>query len=744
MSEAALSSSDAYHGTRRKPPKQATAQLLKFIDSTNIADDLSDEELNRIGERVCREYTVDKESRRDWETRMGEAMNLALQITEEKNYPWPKAANIKFPLLTTAAIQFAARAYPAIIQGRDVVKGMVVGPDEGVAAQQAPTAPGAGMGSPLPQSGVSAPAPLGQPMAPLEAGPMQPGGMEGGQPQPQPQEQQWEVKPGAKRERANRIGRHMSWQLLDEMEEWEEDTDQLLVILPIVGFVARKTWFDPSLGRNRSELVTADNLVFNYVGKFDRVPRHTQVFKLYPHEIEERFRMGLYRKFELGTTGDPNDDQSPHEFYEQHRWDDLDEDGYPEPYIVTVHKDTSKVARIVARFDQEGVKLSAKNEVLKIEPVKYYTPFLFMPSPDGGNLGIGFGALLRPMNEAINTTVNQMLDAGHLQNTGGGFIGYGLKIKGGNSSFRPGEYKRVEQVAGGIRDNIVPLEFPGPSAVLFNLLGLLIEAGRDISSVKDVMTGGTGPSNEAASRTLARIEQGMKVFSAIHKRVFRSLKQEYQKLARLNRLYLPQQQYFTFQDDPEAIAREDYEDADLDVAPAADPNMVTDVQKMAQAEFLMQFRDDPSINQIENNKRILSAVGVADLDQLVLEEPPPNPEIALEADKIDIEKKKLEIEVMRAETEGEKIIAEVAKIKSEIILNLAKAEAESDKAEIAGLGLLLDSILNQHKLRIDAAKADDTRQLGEKKIDATERSDERRIREMARKSNNGSGSGASS
>lgn len=710
MAQSALSDSATYNGTRRRTGKATAAKLLGFIDNPNIALDLTDEELNRLGEKVCKEFEVDKRSRADWETRMKDAMDLALQITTAKNYPFPNAANIKFPLLTTAAIQFAARAYPAIIQGRDVVKGMVVGPDEGVAEQP-------GM-APAPVHGD-----MGQP--PME-----------GQP-----EQQWQVKPGAKRERADRLGRHMSWQLLDEMEEWEPDTDQLLHILPIMGTVFRKTWFDPNLGRNRSEMLTAHDLVFNYKGKFERLPRYTQVFPLYPHEIEERFRMDIYREIEIGTPnageGDSNDEQSPHDFYEQHRWEDLDDDGYPEPYIVTVHKETSKVVRIVARYDREGVKLNARNEVVKIVPIDYFTQFLFMPSPDGGNLGQGFGSLLSPMNEAINTTVNQMLDAGHLQNTGGGFIGYGLKIKGGNAAFRPGEYKRVETIAGGIRDNIVPLDFPGPSAVLFNLLGLLIEAGRDISSVKDVMTGGEGPANEAASRTLARIEQGMKVFSAIHKRVFRGLKQEYQKLARLNRLYLPQQQYFTFQDDPEAIAREDYEDKDLDVAPAADPNMVTDVQKMAQAQFLMEFRGDPTVKPAWLTNRIFSAVGIVDADQGVIEEPPPNPELAMEADKIDIEKKKLEIEGMRAQGEAEKVFAEVAKIKSEVILNLAKAEEVADKQEIASLGVLLDAILNQQKLRIEARKTDDTRALGERKIDA----DERRVRSMAGASGNGAGAG---
>lgn len=711
MSEAALSSNEAYHGTRREQKGKVTDRLLAFIESDNIAKDLSEEELNRLGERVTTEYQVDKTSRNDWEMRTKDAMDLALQVVDEKNYPWPKASNVKFPLLTTAAIQFAARAYPAIISGRDVVRGVVIGPDEGIPDNR-PQPPAGGAPGPVPG---------------MASGPMQQGAVET---DPEASNVVWMVPPGAKKERADRIARHMSWQLLDEMEDWEEDTDQLLHILSIVGTVFRKTWFDPHLGRNRSELITADNLVFNYKGKFEQVPRHTQVFKLYPHEIEERIRLGLFLDFETGITGDPNDEQSPHEFYEQHRWDDLDEDGYPEPYIVTVHKDTNTVVRIVARYDEDGVLLNDKDEVVKIEPIRYFTQFIFMPSPDGGNMGIGFGALLRPMNDAINAAINQMLDAGHLQNTGGGFIGYGLKIKGGVHAFRPGEYKRVESIAGSIRDNVVPLDFRGPSTVLFQLLGLLIEAGRDISSVKDVMTGGEGPSNEAASRTLARIEQGMKVFSAIHKRVFRSLRKEYRKIARLNRLYLPDQQYFEFHDTPEAVAREDYAQEDLDVAPAADPNMVTDVQKMAQAEFLMQFRGDPGISQVENNRRIFQAVGISDLDDLILEELPPNPEIAMKADEIEIKKKDQEIKMQELGLQSDEMVAKVAEIQSKIILNLAKAEEASDKAEIQGLAALLKTITDSRKMEIEARRADSE-------------DEERRLRRVEGQSGDGAGAGAS-
>lgn len=630
-------SGEAYY--RAPEPKARSRKHRKLLDflgppgePPNVAEELSKEQLDRIGAQVVRQHDIDKTSRHDWEQRTKAAMDLAMQVAEPKNYPWPKASNVKFPLMTTAAIQFAARAYPAIVSGRDVVKGQVVGSDDGVPMQ----------------------GPDGQPAA---------------DPQGQPV---WQVEPGAKRERADRIGQHMSWQLTEEQEEWEPDTDKLLHILPIVGCVFRKSWFDPAWGRNRSELVTADNCVVHYKARtLETAARITQHFELYPHEMIENVRMGLYLETEFGLAPDADgDEDAPHLFYEQHRWLDLDEDGYGEPYIVTVHVATATVVRIMARWDEGGVNINAKGDVAKIDPVHYFTKYGFIPAPDGSFYDVGFGTLLGPISNSVDSTLNLMLDAGHLQNTGGGFIGRGLRIRGGTQRFRPGEFKPADSPGGKLKDNVVMLPFAGPSPVLFQLLGLLIEAGRDITSVKDVMTGEAGPANEPATSRLARIEQGMKVFTAIYKRIYRSQKAEYKKLYRLNRLYLDPKSYFTVLDEPQAIGQKDYEHASVDVVPVADPTVVTDMQKLAKAEFLQGFLDDPYFNGREIRERLLDAVGITYRDELLIEgDPQPGAEVMQAADEIDIKKKGLEIEGMLTE-------AKVAEISTKMILNLAKAEGE--------------------------------------------------------------------
>jgi chaperonin GroES len=151
----------------------------------------------------------------------------------------------------------------------------------------------------------------------------------------------------------------------------------------------------------------------------------------------------------------------------------LDEDGYAEPYIVTVHKSRSKLSRIVARYDADGIHFNRnKHKIAKIDPVHYYTKYDFIPNPDGGIYSVGFGQLLRPINEGINTVLNQMLDAATLQNAGGGFIGKGLSMNAGAIRFQMGEYKTVNVPGGTLRENIVPMQFAGPSAVLFEPAGL--------------------------------------------------------------------------------------------------------------------------------------------------------------------------------------------------------------------------------------------------------------------------------
>jgi len=647
------------------PDIQQHQKLLGWIKSINIAEDLDADLLSKIGERVVREYEIDENSRSDWKTKTEQAMDLAMQVAKEKQFPWPKAANVIYPLMTTASIQFAARAYPAIVANRSVVKGVVIGPDEGQPAIDPQT------GQPAVQPG-----PNGQPM-PV-----------------------WAVPPGSKQIRADQIGEHMSWQLLDEQTEWEPETDAMLHILPIVGCDFRKSYFDPGKGRNASLRVTAMNLVINYKAKsLETAPRITEEINYYPLEIEEMERAGLFCTPEqpYGTADDAQDgdEDAPHMFLEQHRWWDLDEDKYPEPYIVTVHKKTRKVVRIVARYDADGIHFSGQtHKIVKIDPVHYYTKYDFLPNPDGGIYGVGFGQLLRPINEAVNTALNQLIDAGTLANTGGGFIGKGLSMNAGAIRFMMGEYKVVNVAGGTLRENIVPMQWPGPSAVLFNLLGMLVEAGKEVAAVKDVLTGDTGKNaNIPATTTLALIEQGLKVFTAIYKRIHRALKSELNKLYRLNRIYGDEKSQYKVGDTWKVISKQDYV-LGSGVEPVSDPTMVSDMQRLGRAQFLMQFANDPLCDSHEIRQRIFSAASIDNIDKVLKTSAPPNPAIAIKGMELEIRDREV-----AASTSAKK--ATELKDLSQAILNLANADAAVGDAHLQWL----NAQLSVWEKQFDAANA---------------------------------------
>lgn len=632
-------------------------KLLAYIKAVNIAEEMDAAELSKIGERVVREYEIDKNSRSEWKEKTEKAMEMALQVAKEKQFPWPKASNVIYPLMTNAAIQFAARAYPAIVANRSVVKGVVIGNDDGE-----------------PEMG-----PNGQPVTMPDA-------------QGQPVIV-WKREPGAKQAMADNIGEHMSWQLLDEQTEWEAETDQLLHLLPIVGCVFRKTYFDPAKSRNASLMVSPMNFVVNYHAKsLETAPRCTEEIKYYPLEIEEMQRAGLWLVPEvpygqaqaMGSSNDADDMDAPHEFLEQHRSWDLDEDGYAEPYIVTVHKTTRQVARIVARYDADGIHFSnLTHKIVKIDPIHYYTKYDFIPNPDGGIYSVGFGQLLRPINEAVNTTLNQLLDAGTLANTGGGFIGKGLSMNAGAIRFVMGEYKTVNVTGGTLRDNIVPMPFPGPSAVLFNLLGLLIESGKEIAAIKDVLTGEAGNANTPATTTLAMIEQGLKVFTAIYKRVHRSLKQELNKLYRLNRIYGDEKSEYKVGDTWKVITKQDYV-LGSGVEPVSDPTMVSDMQRLGRAQFMMQFANDQYFNGYEIRKGMLEAANIANIDKKLNKQPAPNPAIAAKG--MELEQKGKDIDSM---TELRK--AQSMQAYSGAIKNLADADATVGDQHIQWLSLNLQA-----------------------------------------------------
>lgn len=625
-------------GKRSSEPD--AARLQRYAMMANIVDELDHETVMEIGRQAVAEYELDDRSRAQWMARMRSAMDLAMQVTGDKSYPWPKAANVVYPLLTTAALQFNARAYPAIVDGRNVVKGKVQGRDDD----------------------------------------------------------------GEKQKRADRIARHMSWQLLEEMEEWEEETDRLLIQVPLVGCAFRKVMFDPILGRNVSRLIPAKDLVVDNdtTMALTTCPRVTEKMEFHPYQIEEKFRSGLWRQIPYERHSE--DEQKPELFLEQHRLLDLDGDGYEEPYIVTVHHETMRVVRIAARFKAEGIKADNRGQILRVDPEQYYIKYSFLPDPEGGFYDLGLGLLLNPLNQTINTVLNQLIDAGSLANMPTGFIGRGLRLRQGETRFRPGEFKQVNTPGNAIRENIVTMDFKGPSPAMFELLGLLIEVSKDLANVKDVLTGDAAPTAKPTT-IMALIEQSMKTMTTIFKRIHRSLKGELKLHYKLNAEYLPDEAYFNFHDSPEAIGQYDYRQGDVDVMPVSDPSMIADVQRIVRAQSLMEWAmASPFANRLEADRRYLLAIGTEDPEAL-LSEPPPNIEAMQREEELAHQRLRIKMDLM-------KLVHETAKMRAEIIKLLEEAEAERAGTQLEHARLTMDSIIERATMDLETMNALQENQQG--------------------------------
>ncbi len=554
--------------------------IEKILETTNVAELLNEEDLKIISSKVREGYDRDLDSRKPWEEDLTKWSKLAMQVSEERTYPWPNAANIKYPLLSTAAMQFAARAYPTLVPSDGkVVKCQVIGKD--------PT--------------------------------------------------------GEKTKRAERVSTHMSYQVMHQMCGWEEDMDKLLLALPIAGTAFKKTYWDAGKQQNVSKLIFPKLLVVNYYAKsLEDAERLTEIVYLSKRQVKERQNKKIYLDVELPDPSSKidedethqryssvDDDTAPYTILEQHTYLDLDNDGYAEPYIVTMDYDSETILRVVPRYNADMVMVDEKNKVISIVSKHYYTKYSFIPNPDGGFYDIGFGRLLGPLNEAANTLINQLTDAGSLSNLQSGFIGKGLRIRMGETRFSPGEWKSVNAVGDDLKKQIFPMPVREPSEVLFKLLDLLLKSGKELASVAEIFVGKMPGQNTPATTTMATIEQGMKVFTAVYKRVYRSLTSEFKKIYLLNREYMNPEEYISILDDN--AQQQDYEASEDDIIPGADPTAVSTQEKQAKVKSLLELLQLGTIDPMAVTKMYLEAHDIPNPEQMMKQPSPPPPDPKMEA-----------------------------------------------------------------------------------------------------------------
>ena len=661
-----------------------THKLEDLIVCPNIAELLHEDDLYKIGHDVHEEFTADLLSRSAWEKRTEESMKLALQVAEAKSFPWPNASNVKFPLITIAALQYHARAYPVLISGDTPVHCRVIGDD--------------------------------------------PDGM--------------------KERRAERIENHMSYQILEVAEDWEEDTDRVLITQPIVGCAFKKTYYHPTKRRPQSDYILARDLVVNYWTKsLDQAPRVTHIQYMTKNEIYERVARGLFCEMQDVTAvtipqsnlqltqnkaqgmeaPQSTDPSTPYEILETHKFIDFDGDGYAEPYIVWVRRDTKQVLRIVARYFEQSIERNLKGKILGIKAEQYFTKFPFIPSPDGGFYDLGFGVLLGPLNQSIDTLINQMIDAGTMANTAGGFLSRGIKMRGGNYNFAPLEWKHVDSTGDDLRKGIVPLPVREPSQVLFTLLGMLINYGERIGGSVDILVGQNPGQNTAAETTRTMAEQGMKIFSGIFKRTYRSLKQEFRKIYRLNQLYLDDEVDFQSDKGEFNISADDYNGPVSDISPSADPNIVSDSQLMAKAQAMLQLATTtPGVNIRAAQLMYAKAWKVAELENLLPDPKGPNAIKPAVPEKLQVEQMKAQIKqadlqlqmklgVLKLMDTAKLNEAKIHKLEAEALLALETAggvrtgqEIQLINSQISAMKAKNEGIMSSIELMMKLTEGEDT------------------------------------
>jgi chaperonin GroES len=616
-------------------------------------------------------YDNDEHSRRDWLRRTQAAMDLALQVQKSKSFPWADCANIAFPLVTIAAMQFHARAYPGLIQGTQVVKFRVPADD--------PT--------------------------------------------------------GEVCKRAYRVGRYMSYQVLEEDQSWEEQHDRAFLQIPIVGCAFIKTRYSSTLGHNVSELVPAVSLVMDYYAKsVESCGRKTHILTFYRNEVHERCKSGVWvditkeswyaTSIPFVPPGTPESDRrtgkspsapdhsTPITFLEQYCSFDFDQDGYAEPYIVTIEASTRTVVRIVARWeDSIDVERNGKDEVVRIRVTENFTKYGLIPSPDGSIYDLGFGILLGPLNESVNSLCNMIMDAGTMSIASGGFLSRGVKIRGGEYSFSPFQWNRVDATGDDLRKGIVELPVREPSAVLFNVLTFLVNYTQRISGSTDAVVGENPGQNTPASTQASMVEQGQKIYAALFKRLWRCMKDEFTKLYILNARHLPITKSFGLGG---KITREDFLGDPSQICPVADPNVVSDQQRTQQALTLAERSRmvggyDPEA--IERN--LLDTMKIDGVEALYpgLAKFPPggDPKLALEQAKTQgalallTEKTKFEALRFAIEMQEERRLndANILKLEAQSVLLGAQADSEFTGKQVA----MISAMIGAAKARNDAIQS---------------------------------------
>ena len=446
----------------------------------------------------------------------------------------------------------------------------------------------------------------------------------------------------SKTQQASRVRQFMNYYITNVMEEYTPDMDQMLFYLPLAGSTFKKTYYDETLGRAVSKFVPVENLVVPYeTADLETCPNITQVVRMSLNDLRKRQIDGTYLDVDVipaqkemsGLTSEidriegiePSQIDYDCTILECHvdldleGYEDMAEDGEPTgikiPYIVTISEDNGQILSIRRNYVED-------DELRK--KIKYFTHFKFLPG--FGFYGLGLIHAIGGLSRTATAALRQLIDAGTLSNLPAGFKARGLRIRDNDDPLQPGEFRDVDAPGGAIRDSLMPLPYKGPDQTLFNLLGFVVQAGQRFATITDLKVG-DGNQQAAVGTTIAMMEQGTRVMSAVHKRLHYAMRQEFKILARVMSESLPQEYPYTVPGGDKKIMKSDFDDR-VDVVPVSNPNVFSQAQRIVLAQTKLQLASQaPELHNLSEVFRdMYEALGVTDVDRIMKAVPDEEPE----------------------------------------------------------------------------------------------------------------------
>jgi hypothetical protein len=542
----------------------------------NLADILPEETLDPIGSKLRNDYRDYKSSRKDWERSYMNGLDLLGFKYDNRNDPFQGASGATHPVLAEAVTQFQAQAYKELLPADGPVRTQILG-----------------------------------------------------------------VTTPAKEQQSQRVKDFMNYQIMDQMKEYEPEFDQMLFHLPLAGSTFKKVYYDDLLGRAVSKFVPADDLVVPYTAtSLDDAESVIHVIKISENDLRKQQINGFYSDVELSKPTDVTDADKVadkerelegvtkttkaenlytllecHVNLDLEGFEDVGEDGQPTeiklPYVVTIEEGSQKVLSIRRNF--------APNDPLK-NKIQYFVHFKFLPGL--GFYGFGLIHMIGGLSRTATAALRQLLDAGTLSNLPAGFKQRGVRVKDDAQPIQPGEFKDVDTPGGNLKDAFVFLPYKEPSATLLQLMGIVVQAGQRFASIADMQVG-DGNQGAAVGTTVALLERGSRVMSAIHKRLYVALKSEFKLLSKVFATYLPPEYPYDVVGGQKNIKVADFDDR-IDVLPVADPNIFSMSQRISLAQTGLQMAmSNPQIHNLYMAfRKMYEALGIKDIDRIL---PPPAP-----------------------------------------------------------------------------------------------------------------------